>query len=312
MSRVEKLKNSTQNYSVKFLEFTRLKAGKKEVLAVFFEGEDEKYYSIRLNNILMTDEWYGFNCGGKNAVLELRTAIRNNTLYKESACMFFVDSDFDDNNHLTQHSDIYITPCYSIENFYVTRSCFERIIKAEFNISSFSDEEECYKKVIATFLKSLKSYASIIKKFNIIIKSQRVLEKDSKTPSTLFLDDIDFDSLVKVGLEECYDLYSNKEISKIFSSLDDDLDLLPGEKYFSNKSDVIFYRGKQNLEFFRKYLNHVKEDRCKRKGRIIFKNKGNVKLNLTKGNVLSELSQYADTPLCLTSFISKYKKQAVI
>jgi hypothetical protein len=51
------------------------------------------------------------------------------------------------------------------------------------------------------------------------------------------------------------------------------------------------------------FLTQLKADRNIKAGRKVFKEKGNVKLQLTKGNTISELSQYADTPQCLRDFL---------
>ncbi|MCH2559469.1 MAG: hypothetical protein MK005_19520 [Alcanivorax sp.] len=51
MSRVDLLVKARDNLSVKFMEFTRIASKKKSKYALFFEGEDEKYYSVRINSI---------------------------------------------------------------------------------------------------------------------------------------------------------------------------------------------------------------------------------------------------------------------
>ena len=75
------------------------------------------------------------------------------------------------------------------------------------------------------------------------------------------------------------------------------------QEYFKEVCGERWFRGKQHLEFFRSFLGKLKEDRCKKSAREIFKLKGNVKLNLTKANSISELSQYAETPSCLKAFL---------
>ncbi|MBS0925997.1 hypothetical protein JK188_16050, partial [Providencia sp. JGM181] len=93
----------------------------------------------------------------------------------------------------------------------------------------------------------------------------------------------------------------------IFSELPSDLiiNLDESKCYLENLNGELWFRGKQNLEFFRIFLQKIKEDRCKKTGRCIFKEKGNVRLQLSKLNCISELSQYAETPKCLHEFLSK-------
>ncbi len=66
----------------------------------------------------------------------------------------------------------------------------------------------------------------------------------------------------------------------------------------------MIFRGKQNLDFFRAFILLLRDDRGKKSGRELFLKSGKVKLQLTKANTLSELSQYADTPTCLKKFLA--------
>ncbi|HHT8313062.1 TPA: hypothetical protein ACT24S_002434 [Yersinia enterocolitica] len=66
MSRVDILTAARVTPSVKFLEFTRVYSSKgKEYCVSFFEGEDAKYYTVRINNILPPQQFTSINCGGK-------------------------------------------------------------------------------------------------------------------------------------------------------------------------------------------------------------------------------------------------------
>ena len=113
MSRVDSLAHARGDVSVKFAEFMQITS--KEKVAICFEGEDARYYSIRINNIRADIEWSGIDCGGKAKLLKLREDIRNHPHYKNSVCLFFVDADFDDNTKLLDYTDTYVLPCYAIE-----------------------------------------------------------------------------------------------------------------------------------------------------------------------------------------------------
>ena len=75
-----------------------------------------------------------------------RSKIRKHSVYYNAPCLFFVDSDFDCNSDIIDFKDIYITPCYSIENLYLSDTTFERVLAAEFGLSDTTDEFKCYKK----------------------------------------------------------------------------------------------------------------------------------------------------------------------
>lgn len=314
MSRVSILSNSRDSMSVKFMEFTRVVSRVKGRLAVFFEGEDEKYFSVRINNIRPDLKWVGINCGGKKNVLTMREKIRSHKDYSESICMFFVDSDFDDNTNISSFDDVYITPSYSIENFYISDSAFKRILAAEFSLTDVCEEERCFHNALEKFRDCKSSYISAISDFNYLVYSLKNMDSLEKSGTKLHLDKIKFDDLVTVDLNSTYKLYDESKPYSIIPTLDKNLtvDLDNSKKKFDEVSHELYFRGKQHLEFFRVYLSNLKIDRCKKKDRVIFSKRGNVKLQLTKANVLSELSQYADTPSCLRTFLKseEFKKLA--
>jgi hypothetical protein len=82
------------------------------------------------------------------------------------------------------------------------------------------------------------------------------------------------------------------------------VDVYDSIKYFENFDKELWFRGKQHIGFFRVFINLLIDDRCKKSDRKVFAEKGNVRLaKLSKDNVISELSQYADTPICLINFL---------
>lgn len=170
MSRVDELKKSRDSTSVKFLEFTRVVSKPSDRIAIFFEGEDEKYFSVRINTIRPDIDWVGINSKGKSNVIKLRERIRNHPVYKTSFCMFFVDSDFDANTEINNLDDLYITPCYSVENLYISDATFKRIMAAEFGVSEVTEERECYKKVFEIYRRSKDDYINKINGFNLLIR----------------------------------------------------------------------------------------------------------------------------------------------
>lgn len=311
MSRVDVLVSSRDNLSVKFMEFTRIASRKR--YAAFFEGEDEKYYSIRINNIRPDIKWSAINSGGKSKVVELRRKVRSHNTYSNYPCMFFVDSDFDDNSKLTESDDVYITPCYSIENLFVSHDSLSRILSAEFGITDSHEDQACYEKAMYTFENTKNLYIEAIRPFNCLIRELRVLEQQGEVGGRLNINNLNFDDLVKVNLDSVTKIYDESRPKSIFHELPENfsVDLNNSADYFGSAPDLSWFRGKQNLEFFKIFLIRLKEDRCKKSHRLIFKNKSPVKLHLTKGNSISELSQYADTPACLKSYLESREQLSV-
>ena len=310
MSRVEALKTSRDSQSVKFLEFTRVAS--KGKVAVFFEGEDEKYYSVRLNNICPSVIWAGINCKGKSNVVDIRNRIRLNETYKNYLCIFFVDSDFDDNSTLSDLPDIYTTPCYSVENLYVSDSAFARVLSSEFGVSETSDEHKCFEACMSKYRDIKSQYINAISGFNFLIREIRLMERTGGLVGRLNINNVSIDDLISIDLSGITKVYSESLPNSIFPELAEDqaINLENSKEYFRDKSGEFWYRGKQNLDFFRLFLSKLKNDRGRKEDREVFKNKGSVKLQLTKSNAISELSQYAETPECLREFLESFEVQS--
>lgn len=303
MSRVDTLKNSRNSLTVKFMEFTRINSKKR--VAIFFEGEDEKYYSVRINTIRPDISWSGVNCKGKSNVISMRDKIKSHSSYNNASCLFFVDSDFDDNQDIKNLPDLYLTPCYSIENLYLSESVFRRILSAEFNVSDTCEEYNCFQICLSKYYEIKSQYLERIEGFNLLIKELRLMEKTGHLTSRLNLNNLNIDDLVTIELSLVSKEYDELFPKMLFPELPENIEisLERSKVFFSGKNKELWYRGKQNIEFLRVFINKLKEDRCKKSGRNVFLNKGNVKLQLTKANLISELGQYADTPSCLKSFL---------
>ena len=304
MSRVELLAESRDNSSVKFSQLIRIVSRLKKI-AIVFEGEDERYYSMRLNNSIRSSDWEGINAGGKKKVIKLRELVREHEVYSDAKCLFFVDSDFDDNSSISNFQDLYITPCYSIENLYLSEEVFKSIINAEFHLSESMDIIQDYEKAMSLYRTTKNQYLEAISNFNYMIRGLRELEKNGLISGKLNINNINFDSLVTIGLGSVVTNYDKNDPKSLFPNLDSNItiDLEVSEAYFSNKSKELWFRGKQNMEFLREFLTKLKTDRAKKKDRFIFKERSKVKLTLATGNTISELSHYAETPECFKNFL---------
>ncbi|WP_186366994.1 DUF4435 domain-containing protein [Yersinia aleksiciae] len=307
MSRVDILTAARATPSVKFLEFTRVYSSKgKEYCVSFFEGEDAKYYTVRINNILPPQQFTSINCGGKKNVIGIRKLIREHKDYADSFCMFFIDSDFDDNSELSNWQDTYVTPCYSVENFYLHPEAFKQFLTSEMNISPYGEESECHEKVCEIFNDFIQDIKNKLLDFNVWAYAYKCNESNGKL-AELNLNNIDLDKLVEL---EGFSLKRNygdcQEIFPNTYKLDENL-ISSAKTFFENDKEIMIskMRGKQLLECLRVFLEAIKRDRSLKKERVIFKNKGTVKITLTKSNMLSEYSQYAHTPTCLKQFLQQ-------
>jgi len=98
MLSVEAMNKGIKKHNVKFLEFTRIHANKPNCLICFFEGEDARYYQIRIQeNLHGGIELESIDCKGKKPVLELFELLETHSelKYRRAKTAFFVDRDFD-------------------------------------------------------------------------------------------------------------------------------------------------------------------------------------------------------------------------
>jgi hypothetical protein len=289
------------------MDFIKAVSRNRAILVCFFEGEDEKYFSIRLNTILPEVKWTGVNCGGKSNVISLRDNIRSHTQYKDSYVAFFIDNDFGD-DVVDKEDDFYVTSCYSIENLYTRLETFENIITAEFGMSEFCSESNDFDIATSIFKERLAEFCNAMLPFNIWIKAHRIIEKSTTDKSNqLNLNNLKIEDLVSISLTKIYPVYDCENVSNLFSNSFTITaeQYAESETYFCQQEQGLeeFLRGKQQLEFLRVLLTHLREERSK-KSNTTFSKRTHIKLQLSKANTLSELSQYAVTPNCLATYLN--------
>jgi len=259
MDRVSTMQEHGNSYSVKFLELTRMYSKNQDNIICIFEGQDEKYFSSRIDLKIGKDKWSCINSGGRQPVLDLYEAVSSHEVYKTANYYCFIDHDFQDWFTNPEPSRIYVTNGYSIENYYVSESCFKKVLSSEFGVSEFNEHKVDFEKCIIEFNSRLEEFISLIHPFNCWIKAHRIME------------------------------YKNE-----------------ADNSFKTKDLSLYFRGKQQLDFFRLFLMKLKEDKVS-DNPTFFASKGRVMISLSKDNCISELSQYAETPDCLLSFLENAK-----
>ena len=304
------LKKSEES-EVYFLQFTRVYHNKDSIL--FFEGDDdEKYYLSRINS-LSKKSFESISCKGKKSVLDVRDVINNHPDYCDNNNLYFIDSDFDDNDNekYMVHGDIYITPSYAIENFYISTSCFELLLRSEFKCKESINKKE-YDFILEHFCTSKNRFLDVISDFNFFVHSYR--NNVSETSSKLNLKGLDTN---KKFLEMCFNRenklldfnisFALGRVKETFYNITED-DIKRALNGISFSKEYLFpdreklFRGKNLLWFMAKYLNFLKED-CNSQCPILFKKKRNCTLDFSMANIITVLSQYADTTQCLKDFI---------
>ena len=126
---------------------------------VFYEGKDRQYYDCRIRNF--TKNYNAYEVGGKSKVLELVDKFTHEEGYKLKNKLFFIDKDYEKHQ---PNSNVYMTPKYSVENFYVSHTAIKRILKTHYGINE--DDLE-YREVLECFDKRYKEFIQHLTDMNL-------------------------------------------------------------------------------------------------------------------------------------------------
>lgn len=300
MSRKDKMIEQTDCVEAIFMSYIQQKSSQKMIL--FFEGKDDfKYYCPRIHSIY-NEKHINYICNGKENVLKIYKMIIEKTAEDRKVIkMFFVDKDYDDNSNI-DNNYIYITPTYSIENLYFTDIAIESMIRGEMGLSAEAKDDtqdfkiaydyirECRDNIIEEILYGNACYSLQIKKSH-----KKNCKKPSLTAIKKYNDIVSISKLkdIEVKLKETYIKMTEEEIK---------------EEYERLKSDPIkFIRGKYLFEKMPKYINKIVEESNKGTKHVghFFSKKRNMRLNTSELTLISDLSNYAETPKCLQEYIKK-------
>lgn len=299
MSLRDKMSEEAECVEAIFLSYTLTKSSQK--IFLFFEGIDDfKYYCPRISFVCNDKKYKKYDCNCKKNVLRIHSMITNQTVKdNKSITMFFVDKDYDDNSNID--NDIYITPTYSIENLYFTDWAIENMIRAEMGLSEHSKDDEndfnvAYNYVINFRDKIIKDILYGNACYSLQIKKSH--EIDGVKPNLSAIkryDDI-------ANISEFKDIKG--KIKNYIEVSDDEIE----EEYERLKSDAIRYiRGKYMLEKISKCIQKIEEESNKGANheRHWFSKKRRMRLNTSESTLISDLSNYAETPRCLINYIQE-------
>ncbi|PGN64603.1 hypothetical protein CN961_03540 [Bacillus thuringiensis] len=259
------------------------------------EGEDEKYYELRVKMRCDNIEPICIPCGGKKKVIDTYKWITKKTEYSKGKIMYFIDRDFDE---LYNDSLIYETPYYSIENFYTTDEAISKIFRNTFKFDEFGDH---YRIAMDLFKKRQKEFHDSTKLFNAWIMCQRDISA-TQGKSRLNLADVSIENYVSINLNSVTAKYTIETIQDKFpeahevsaEELNNKLQELEGCVYQET------FRGKFETQFLRKFLELLQTDVCSKEPKH-FPSK--IKVSLNMYDLVAQFSNYATTPNCLIDYI---------
>jgi hypothetical protein len=302
---LDALRGSRDSYAVKLRDFLRISSKRPDAYIIFFEGQDSKYFSHRIELLRQELPWEGINSGGKDNVLKLYELIVNHEQHKLVKTLFFIDRDFDEPHELPNDRRVYITPGYSVENLYVTEQVIRRILRDEFGLDEHSETDDSFEKCVAAFKQSLAAFTDSAAELNGWVVLQRRHEKGSPGTSKANQNSISLQKIFQVGLQTCTSSYSLPEIEKTTNATKSFTreEAMAAVAAIPQGDRPARFRGKFQAYFLRVFLSRLCED-ANSKAPALFSEKRHMALNVSDRNLVSELCQYADTPSCLRNFIN--------
>lgn len=323
MNRVDVLNNAKQDNPTILTEFNNIyKKHKREnrlinYLYCFYEGKDDsKYYNFRIENINTNNKKVShLHCKGKAKVIKLLNLLKSKEkIYKEGKLLFFIDKDFDDLikedklEKLQKIENLYITPTYSIENFYTTLEAFQEILKSEFHLM---ETEDSFQKLTELFRVRQDDFHQIMLEVNSWIATQNYF-LDTTEERKIPYNELNIDKFLTMNLEQITQKEENilEFLENRFQESFKMEELEVFEKFQELRNSLsqnsqLSFRGKFELEFLKLFLILLKE-KCNQKdgfGLSCIGINHKIKVQLTLNDAISNLSQYAKTPDCLKKFV---------
>lgn len=160
--------------STAFMEFTSKRKYHSNYAFCFYEGEDGKYYDHRIRSIIGKD-FIHIKAGNKNKVLKVLKLIKDKPEYQSVNTMFFVDRDMGFDMKEYKEKDVYVTPCYSIENLYVNEDSFGMILETEFGLNIDDADYITYKQ---KFVEMYHDFCELMLEFNALVLLRKEKELD--------------------------------------------------------------------------------------------------------------------------------------
>jgi len=300
MPYLEELRNSRNKAQVAYQEFALHTRQGKDGLFCFFEGKDNGYYVPRIKKFV--EIYYPIICHGREKVLEVYHLIIQHSEYDKYKKAFFIDRDF--NSALpTHHPPIFETPCYSIENLYVSLDVFREILKNEFHFSEVSDL--AYEICLKLFIERQKEFHAAVILFNSWYACLMDIRNTTGESTGVNLEDNLPKGFIDFNLESISSKYDFQKIKQTFPDAIKVTDELLNEKIakFSDCEYHKVFRGKYEMEFLLRLIELILQDSKKPQKYIKQRIKFSFGEKISNEQALSIFSVYAETPPCLIAYL---------
>ena len=298
---LEKLRTGREAASTAFMEFTSKRKYHIDHAFCFYEGEDGKYYDHRIRSIFGND-FFHIKAGNKSKVLKVMKLIKDKPEYQSVITMFFVDRDMGFDLEEYKENDVYVTPCYSVENLYVNEESFGMILETEFGLNTYDTDYDKYKK---KFVEMYHDFCELMLEFNALILIRKEKNLDC---GKVNIQRIKTSDLITV------DIYSgvskSSKYSNTITELKEKLDVkekdggitLAVKRLLEHGEKSNVFRGKNQFDYMTKFIEQL----CNRKDELFAPVPTSINISPNQ-NRLSTYSIYAKTPECLKTFLQAHR-----
>jgi hypothetical protein len=258
----------------------------------FVEGYDLPYYNIRIE--MMSGKKCAFiDSGGKKNVIAVNELIRQRKEYSSYKILYMIDRDYDDNSNV--NDSVYITPCYSIENFYGSIDCFKKLIVGTYHVYEDNPKYnlciELYNRLSDSFIKASSCfcawYRCTKRKVNHEVELKESFPEKYASFTSNSIVTTNYDLTV---LNSDYPNVDNVTTDELNESLD----------YIDNNINNI--RGKYVMQFIEFIIQLLNRDSKTNKKYTESK----VEFEQNRKTLITRLSAYADTPICLRNYVMNH------
>lgn len=248
------MKEARDSTAVLKLKLITLRASDPGVLVFVFEGiDDKKVYFHWIHRVHGEITYEPLVCGGKGTLLRFMSSLMRDRSGAARGVYYFLDRDFDDLRGAEPHDNIFMTDMYSLENYLVSESVLNELLKDELHCHA---EPVCRRRVLELFTSQYDGFLEITKPLNFRIFLARRLAIEQLEP---FPDRINL--LANVELTSVQG--SGRAVGDLVrlqrEPVQEEVDRLTGE--FEQLEPRRRYRGKFALQFFFRWLRLLVQDR---------------------------------------------------
>lgn len=296
--RIDSLRAARDKSQIQLQRYNTFRTRHAGQMICAFEGdEDVPFYATMTGKVSTDIRYVPWVCKGKDNVLRLREILARNVAADSHLVRYFIDHDFDGLKGHPPGANLYVTPCYSIENLMVGRATLEELLCAEYKCHDEHAAQDIAN-IGQLFDQRWQEFIEGMREANRLLFSARI--------HGVVLGNVDNDikKYLAIKLDGIAPLASADDVHSLigYSSAPDAGHLAASEGAFDALDPLKDWRGKFVFAFFRRFLALLKEDRGT-KAPVYFTCRANMSFN-PDGDIIRALASTIMVPECLRLFLT--------